>query len=453
VDDESIATLGLFCASLEQDIQFQKLSTSGINKVTRFRDETSFFSEYARLVIYAVLGQTKAEEIWGNRTYPEHGGLHALHELYWISTQLNPELSWSLRQSQHPTPKPKESFSSKVEPSTIKDRLPSIEKFLRDNVVGQDEAIETILDVLYRAAAGLADPDRPQSVLLFTGPSGSGKTHLAKCLAVALFTDAPSPDKIGTPEAFMRIDCTLYQQRHEISNLIGSPQGYVGSDLGSPLPDFLEKNLTGNIILIDEVEKAHPALHTMFMGLFDYGKIKDNKQKEVEAKNTIFIMTSNAGSREASEGLSKAEKPLGFVANTTDLSGLTKEAYTSRLKELFTPEFRGRVDEVVIFNHLDDKALSRVLDLEIGKLCKRLNKRGVTLKVTPSARTAIVKEACSPELGARRLSQFVRESLTKPLSKLVVLSDDKKFVCRNVDGKFIVEPAKKPATQEGQADI
>jgi ATP-dependent Clp protease ATP-binding subunit ClpB len=452
VEDESLATLGLFCASLEQEIQFQKLSPVGISKVTKHRDNTAFFSEYARLVIYAVLGQSKAEEIWGNRTYPEHGGLHALHELYWIAIQLNPEMSWTLRNSQQPIPHAKEE-SVRVNTVTkgLKERIPRIEKFLRDNVVGQDEAIETIMDVLYRAAAGLSDPDRPQSVLLFTGPSGSGKTHLARTLAVALFSDNPTADKIGNPEAFMRIDCTLYQQRHEISNLIGSPQGYIGSDLGSPLPEFLDKHKSGNVILIDEVEKAHQTLHTMFMGLFDYGKIKDNKQKEVEAKNTVFIMTSNAGSREASDELSKTQKPLGFANVTHDVSRLTREAYRNRLKEVFTPEFRGRIDEVVIFNNLDEKSLYSVLDLEVGKLSRRLGGKGITLKVTPSAKAAIVKEACSPELGARRLSQFVRESLTKPLSRLVVASEDKQFICRYIDGKFIVEPVKRQQAKDKQA--
>jgi ATP-dependent Clp protease ATP-binding subunit ClpA len=172
--------------------------------------------------------------------------------------------------------------------------------------------------VLYRTVAGLSDPNRPRAVLLFTGPSGSGKTHLAKCLSAALFKDSPRPEDIVNPPSFFRIDCTLYQQRHEISNLIGSPQGYIGSDLGSPLPDFLKANPDGCVILIDEAEKAHPALHKIFMGLFDYGKIKDNKQCEIEAKNAIFIMTSNAGSSEAAGELGKMSQPYGFVAVTGD---------------------------------------------------------------------------------------------------------------------------------------
>jgi ATP-dependent Clp protease ATP-binding subunit ClpA len=445
MSDETLASISLFCASLEQEVKFAKLNRAAVSKVTKFREKTVFFTEYARLVIYAVLGKSVADTIWSGAQLPKKGGAHALFELYWIATVLNPELSWALKTGTvGRAPQIEEIPQTKVAQAKkplrpLKERLPGIEKFLKENVMGQDEAIETTLDILYRAAAGLSDPDRPQAVLLFTGPSGSGKTHLAKALCVAIFEDDPTPDKIASPPAFMRIDCTLYQQKHEISNLIGSPQGYIGSDLGSPLPDFLKEHLPGNVVLVDEVEKAHQSLHKIFMGLFDYGKIKDNKQAEVEARNSIFIMTSNAGSSEAHDELNKLKKPLGFVSVSSDLQKLTSKAYQKKIEEIFPPEFRGRIDEIVIFQHLDEPSYKKILDLELEKISRRLSAKGITLRVTAGAKQTILSESVSPELGARRLSQHVRERVTKPLSRLIVSSNSNKYICRTREGTLYVE--------------
>jgi ATP-dependent Clp protease ATP-binding subunit ClpA len=427
--DKAHVSLGLYCASLEKEIQFRRLNPQEIEKVTAHRDVTPYPTDYFCRVVRSVIGPETADEIWGEHAIPQQGGMHTLYELYWIATVLNPELSWNLKKKKvEATKAPNKRTQTVAQPqeeerklmTPLKERLPLIEKFLRETVVGQDEALETTLDVLYREAAGLSDPDRPQAVLLFTGPSGSGKTHLAKCLTIALFDPEPTLDKVSNPEDFFRIDCTLYQQKHEISNLIGSPQGYVGSDLGSPLPDFLKEHPYGSIILIDEVEKAHPALHKMFMGLFDYGKIKDNKQKEVEASNTLFIMTSNAGSQEAKQELDKLDNPLGFVGQTGSPGKLTSAAYRKRIEEVFPPEFRGRVDEIVVFNHLDEKAFKDILDMEITKMNHRLKAKGTSLRLTPSARDHIVKEAFSPELGARKLTHYVQEKIVKPLSRAIV---------------------------------
>jgi ATP-dependent Clp protease ATP-binding subunit ClpA len=444
-------SISLYCASLEKELTFNRLSAQEAGQVTFCRDDAVYFSEYARAVVYAVVGPETAGEIWGDNNLPYQGGMHTLYELYWISTVLNPELSWNLKKKKlEATKAPNKQTRTVAQPQAeerkqlapLKERLPSIEKFLRQAVVGQDEALETILDVLYREAAGLADPERPQAVLLFTGPSGSGKTHLAKALCVALWEEEPTLEKIGNPEDFFRIDCTLYQQKHEISNLIGSPQGYIGSDLGSPLPDFLREHPYGNLILIDEVEKANPALHKLFMGLFDYGKIKDNKQNEVAASETLFIMTSNAGSQEAKSELDKLSSPTGFVAQSGSPGKLTSAAYKKRIEEVFPPEFRGRVDEIVIFNHLDEKAVRNILDIEIAKMNARLKSKGASIRFTPSARDHIIKEAFSPELGARKLTHYVAEKIIKPLSRAVVSSDSSHYTCRLKDGELQVEGTK-----------
>lgn len=830
MDEDSVATLDLFCASLEKEIKFHKLSDNAIKRVIKYRDEAVFYTEYARLVIYAVLGPKNAECIWGSKAYPD-GGYHTLDELYWIATIINPEIAWEIKKKR----KTEELSVQTFDFSNIKKRLPNIEKFLRANVVGQDEAIDKTLDVLYKTAAGIANPNKPLAVLLFTGPSGSGKTLLAKALATAIFCENPTPTKLTSPPSFLRIDCTLYQQKHEISNLIGcfapdthiiysggtkdisdievgdfvlskdgsyrevkntyqyehsgdmisidiankckpivctpgheilairpdnikrsglkksfgiepqwinaenlmkddlvlfprvktnkiptvidmweysknlpnfkcddvsvwgqeshktnryitiddkfmrlagfyiseggssksnksfnftfssletkyidevqelvssifgnvgckveyrgsstrvfffskpitillktmfgrnawekvipqdvieyddsllwplvetmicgdgstsvlrriqydtvskelaasfqvvlaklgiisslqnpgtfisgknskwakynyctryriyisgkqidnlsltmpgldiktgsnllsyqrksginedyimsrinsvdrvkysgtvydlevdetssyvagyavvhnSPQGYIGSDLGSPLPEFLMQNTTGNIVLIDEVEKANPSLYQIFMGLFDYGCIKDNKQKEATAYNTIFIMTSNAGSSEASMELARLDCPVGFVSYSDDKEKVSKDAYMKKISDTFTPEFRGRINEMVIFNHLNDESYSKILELELAHISRLLGRKKINLKVTPSAKQAILKGAISDEFGARILSKYIDDEILRRLSRLIVTTDETKFVCRHIDGNFVVEP-------------
>lgn len=430
--EDSIVSISLFCASIEEELRFNKLSKKSISKVANIRDVSIFFTEYARIVINAVLTKKVVEKI------NDKLDNDTLFELYWISTVINPELSWALKNNQvgrEALTKASKDYGDTTSP--LRERLPQIESFLRKNIKGQDKAIESILDVIYRNAAGLSDPDRPQAVLLFTGPSGVGKTLIAKTLAVALMEENPSIDSINSPSSFFRIDCTLYQQKHEISNLIGSPRGYVGSDLGSPLPDFIKQHPDGCVILIDELEKAHPSLHKMFMGLFDYGKIKDNNQTEIDARNVIFIMTSNAGSKEASDASNK--NPLGFVENKYDINKITYESYKKKLEELLPPEFRGRIDEIVVFNYLDNNAFKSILDIEVNKLESRLKEQGINIKITSAAKKSILRESTSPEFGARKLSQCIKEKISKPLSRLLVNTDNKSFICRCTDGIIYIE--------------
>jgi ATP-dependent Clp protease ATP-binding subunit ClpC len=444
--DEGI-NIGLFCASLEKELSFKQLGSSSIETLLRHRERIVYFTDYAKLVVYATLGKETADKIWQEKQYPVTGGTHTLFELYWVSTVINPEISWELKtnvveRDSQPKRKPiTETSQESLEP--LRNRLPKIESFLQTHVMGQGVAVETVLDVLYRTAAGLNEDDRPQAVLLFTGPSGVGKSHLAKVLSVALFEDKPSPDRISNPSAYFRIDCTLYQQKHEISNLIGSPQGYVGSDLGSPLPMFIKEHPEGCVILIDEVEKAHPSLHKMFMGLFDYGRIKDNKQIEIDASNVIFIMTSNAGSQEASFDMERAQRPLGFAEpRLEDMSKTTRGAYKRSLEKLFPPEILGRIDDMVIFQHLDEKASKGVLGLELDRLDRKLHNKGISLKVTAGAKQSLIRDSMSAQTGARQLSSHIREALIKPLSRMIVTSDCDSYICRSRDGKVIVEANK-----------
>jgi ATP-dependent Clp protease ATP-binding subunit ClpA len=432
-------TVNLFCASIEKELSFTKLQKSNLVKITKHRDNIVFFVDYAKLVIYSTLGKKQADYILsdGNSSI---GSTHVLFELYWISTAINPELAWSLKTNKKEAPK--RQTTVKEEESVLaplKDRLPNIEKFLRANVIGQDESIDTVLDILYRTATGLLDKNRPRAVILLTGPSGSGKTLLAKTLCAALYNNDPKPEDIDSPPNFLRIDCTLYQQRHEISNLIGSPLGYVGSDLGSPLPEFFKNNPDGGVVLIDEAEKAHSSLHKIFMGLFDYGRIKDNKQNDIDAKNSIFIMTSNAGSKEAATDVGKATTPLGFAVPEVDITKISKASYRKAIENLFAPEMRGRIDEILVFNNLDEESYKKILDIELGKIHKNMNVNGYRLRVTNSAKKAILSRGVSRELGARELNHYVRNNLTKPLSKLIIKSGASNFVCRGIDDELVVE--------------
>ena len=450
--DEGVQ-ISLFCASLEEELHFKKLDPPLIDILSRHREKIVYFTDYAKLVVYSVLGKEVADDIWRDNPYPINGGAHTLFELYWISTVINPETSWELKTNaveREPSPRSQpSSVKTEKKLSPLKKRLPLVESFIKDNVIGQPTAVQAVIDVLYRTAAGLNDPDRPQAVLLFTGPSGVGKTHMAKVLSVALYEEEVHPDKISSPSAYFRIDCTLYQQKHEISNLIGSPQGYVGSDMGSPLPNFLKEHPDGCVILIDEVEKAHPSLHKMFMGLFDYGKIKDNKQQDADASQALFIMTSNAGSQEAKDDLYKAEHPLGFaLAQAYNVDHTTNAAYKKKLDEVFPPELQGRIDDTIIFDHLNEEACKGILDLEIKKLDRRLKDRGILLRVTAGARNVMVKDSMSPQTGARNLSSHIREQLVRPLSRMIVTSDEERYVCRSKDNKIIVEPALRAIPKE-----
>lgn len=443
--DESKTTLSLFCASLEEDIHFTKLSALDLKKISKLRESTVFFTEYARIVIYAVVGKKKADTIWGKGKSPIIGGNHTLFELYWISTIINPELSWSLKIEQDT--QEKQQLSRQIDKSrrhVLLDKMPQIESRLRSNIIGQEEAVETVIDVLYRSAAGLSDPDRPQAVLMFTGQSGTGKTLLAKELSAAMNEsginkNAAKEDSSPSDKSFFRIDCTLFQQRHEISNLIGAPASYVGFDLGSPLPQFLKDNPDGCVVLIDEVEKAHPALHKIFMGLFDYGRIKDNKQNDISAHNAFFIMTSNAGSKEASSEVDKCKRPFGFAETKSDIQKLTEKAYRKKLEDIFPPEFRGRIDETIVFKPLNDESFGKILDLEINKINIRLKDNGVELTISDEAKKHILEQGTSQEFGARKLSSNLNDMIIKPLSKLIVKTKGKSFICDYKDDELKVE--------------
>ncbi len=293
------------------------------------------------------------------------------------------------------------------------DKLRRIEDVLKDRVVGQDEAIESVAHALRRARAGLAPLDRPTGSFMFLGPTGVGKTELAKALSDFMFND----DK-----ALVRIDMSEYMERHDTAKLIGSPPGYVGFEEGGQLTEIV-RHRPYSLILFDEIEKAHPEVFNILLQVLDAGRMKDGKGRTVNFKNTIIIMTSNVGSH-----ISREMSRVGF--STRGSEGKKKEeeyrdSLKSALREQFKPEFLNRIDDVVIFNSLNKKAISEIVDIQIQELVERLKDRGIKLMVDTAARKYIIDHGFDPEYGARPVKRVIQKMILDKLADKIIGGDIK----------------------------
>ncbi len=269
-------------------------------------------------------------------------------------------------------------------------KLVHLEERLHERVVGQDEAVQAVADAVRRARAGLADPRRPIGSFLFLGPTGVGKTELARALAEQLFDDE---------QAMVRIDMSEYQERHTVARLIGAPPGYVGYEEGGQLTEAVRRRPYA-VILLDEIEKAHPDVFNTLLQLLDDGRLTDSQGRVVSFKNCLVIMTSNIGAHLIQE--------LGVEG--------AKGQVLAELRRHFRPEFLNRIDETVVFGSLDRSQIGRIIDLQLAELHARLAARGIGLEVDEAARALLAEEGYDPAWGARPLKRVLQRRLQNPLA-------------------------------------
>ena len=285
------------------------------------------------------------------------------------------------------------------------DKLLHLEEELHKRVAGQDYAIEVVSDAVRRSRAGLQDPKRPIGSFIFLGTTGVGKTELAKALAAYLFNDE---------NAIVRIDMSEYQERHAVSRLIGAPPGYVGYDEGGQLTEAVRRK-PYSVVLLDEIEKAHPDVWNIMLQVLDEGRLTDNKGRTANFKNTIIIMTSNIGSHLIQEKMAEME---GW--NNQLVLDETKEAVMALLKQQVRPEFLNRVDEVVLFEPLTENHARQILGIQFKEVQKRLAEQNITLDASEEALAKLAKEGYDPNFGGRPMKRLLQRAVLNELSKLIL---------------------------------
>lgn len=291
------------------------------------------------------------------------------------------------------------------------DKLLHLEDELHKRVAGQDQAIEMVSDAVRRSRAGLQDPRRPIGSFIFLGTTGVGKTELAKSLAAYLFNDE---------NAIVRIDMSEYQERHAISRLIGAPPGYVGYDEGGQLTEAVRRK-PYSVVLLDEIEKAHPDVWNILLQVLDEGRLTDNKGRTANFKNTIIIMTSNIGSHLIQEKMTQME---GW--NNALILEETKEEVMTLLRQVVRPEFLNRVDEIVLFEPLTEEHARKILAIQFKEVQKRLAEQNITLEATELALAKLAKDGYDPNYGGRPIKRVLQRAVLNELSKAILSGKIKK---------------------------
>ncbi len=278
-----------------------------------------------------------------------------------------------------------------------RDKLLQMEEKLHQRVVGQDEAITAVADAIRRSRAGLSDPNRPTGSFLFLGPTGVGKTELCKALAGFLF---------DSEEHMIRVDMSEFMEKHSVSRLIGAPPGYVGYEEGGALTEAVRRK-PYSVLLLDEVEKAHPDVFNVLLQVLDDGRLTDGQGRTVDFKNTVIVMTSNLGSQQI----------MALVGEPTEI---IREAVWAEVKAHFRPEFLNRIDETVVFHALDSSHIKAIARIQLQILEKRLEKLEMKLDVSPAALDELAKVGFDPVFGARPLKRAIQQRVENPLSKLIL---------------------------------
>ena len=307
------------------------------------------------------------------------------------------------------------------------DRLLNLEEILHRRVIGQNEAIEKVSQAVRRAHAGLKNPKRPVGSFIFLGPTGVGKTELARALAEALF---------GDEDAMIRIDMSEYMERHTVSRLVGAPPGYVGYDEGGQLTERVRRR-PYSVILLDEIEKAHPDVFNILLQVLEDGRLTDAKGRTVDFRNTVLIMTSNVGAHQI-----QRESAIGFRVGDDeerDQYERMKETVMEELKRTFRPEFLNRIDEVIVFHALNKEQMKQVVEIMVKQFTKQLAERNIFVELTDAAKELLVEKGYDPDYGARPLRRAIQRFVENPLAEQMLegrFSEDDRIVVDAKDGEF-----------------
>jgi ATP-dependent Clp protease ATP-binding subunit ClpB len=283
---------------------------------------------------------------------------------------------------------------------TEKEKLLKLDQILHQRVVGQDEAVQLVTDAIIRSRAGIKDPNRPIGSFIFLGPTGVGKTELAKTLAATLF---------DSEENLVRIDMSEYMEKHSVSRLIGAPPGYVGYDEGGQLTEAIRRK-PYSVVLLDEIEKAHPDVFNVLLQILDDGRVTDNQGRTVNFKNTVVIMTSNVGAQHLLEG----------IQADGSIKQASRDQVMSELRSMFRPEFLNRVDDIVLFSPLRIEQIREIIRLMVNQLQTRLTERNITMELTDAAANLIAEKAYDPVYGARPLRRFLQREVETRVGRALI---------------------------------
>lgn len=298
-------------------------------------------------------------------------------------------------------------------------KLVGLDKEIKRSIVGQDRAVDAVVRSIRRSRAGIRDARRPMGSFLFLGPTGVGKTELAKVLSVSLF---------GSEDAMVRIDMSEYMEKHSVSRLIGAPPGYVGYDEGGQLTEKVRKR-PYSVVLLDEIEKAHPDVYNLLLQILDDGQVTDSFGRKINFKNTIIIMTSNVGAREV-----KHSSGMGFTKiSESDEFERMEATIREEAKRAFSPEFLNRIDDQIVFRSLNKDDLIRIVDILLGGVQKNLSERGILLEFTEKAKEVIVENGFDPALGARPLRRSIQNLVEDELSEGLLLGTFSDFSTIKID--------------------
>jgi ATP-dependent Clp protease ATP-binding subunit ClpC len=318
-------------------------------------------------------------------------------------------------------------------------RLVRLEETLHKRLVGQEEAVSAVARAIRRARAGLKDPKRPIGSFIFLGPTGVGKTELCRALGEAMF---------GDEDAVIRLDMSEYMEKHTVSRLVGSPPGYVGYEEGGQLTEAVRRK-PYSVVLLDEVEKAHPDVFNMLLQILEDGRLTDNTGRVVSFKNTIVVMTSNAGAHVIGNGRS-----MGFGASRKEEARdyeAMKDSVMKEVKELFRPEFINRVDELIVFHPLTEDEIHRITDLMLSQVADRLREQEITLTWDQKVTDKLARDGYDPKYGARPLRRLIQRTVEDTLSEELLKGEvqlGQEIMLTVKDDRVVTEHREKPKESE-----